>query len=78
MVWIRIRTDFLSVLIWVQTVCKCYQQLTKLSNERVDELLNKEEKMKKVNKQCLLDTRSRVRKSEKLTFWQVIVQTSRP
>ena len=25
-VWIQIRTDFLSVLIWVQTVCKSYQQ----------------------------------------------------
>ena len=35
-------------------------------------------KMKKVNKQCLLDTPRTVRKKEKLTFWQVIVQTSRP
>ena len=43
--------------------------------------------MKKVNKQYLLDTLPpppppppppTVRKSEKLTFWQVIVQTSRP
>ena len=25
-VWIQIRTDILSVLIWVQTVCKGYQQ----------------------------------------------------
>ena len=25
MVWIQIRTDILSVLIWVQTVCKGYQ-----------------------------------------------------
>ena len=25
-VWIRIRPDFLSGLIWVQTVCKSYQQ----------------------------------------------------
>ena len=34
--------------------------------------------MKKVNKQCLLDTNRTVRKKEKLPFWQVIVQTSRP
>ena len=33
-------------------------------------------KMKKVNKQCLLDTPRTVRYSEKT--WQVIVQTSRP
>ena len=32
--------------------------------------------MKKVNKQCLLDTPRIVRVSEKT--WQVIVQTSRP
>ena len=32
--------------------------------------------MKKVNKQCLLDTPRTVRVSEKT--WQVIVQTSRP
>ena len=30
MVWIQIRTDNLLVLIWVQTVCKCYQQMTKV------------------------------------------------
>ena len=28
-VWIQIRTDILSVLIWVQTVCRGYQQMTK-------------------------------------------------
>ena len=28
-VWIKIRTDILLVLIWVQTVCKGYQQMTK-------------------------------------------------
>ena len=33
-------------------------------------------KMKKVNKQCLLDTPRTVRVSEKT--WQVIVQTRRP
>ena len=33
-------------------------------------------KMKKVNKQCLLDTPRTVRVGEKT--WQVIVQTSRP
>ena len=37
MVWIQIRTDILSVLIWVQTVCKGYQQTTKVAarKERV-------------------------------------------
>ena len=36
-VWIQIRTDILSVLMWVQTVCKGYQQTTKVaaSKERV-------------------------------------------
>ena len=36
--WIQIRTDDLSVLIWVETVCKCYQQMTKVaaSEERVN------------------------------------------
>ena len=36
-VWIQIRTYILSVLIWVQTICKGYQQTTKvtLSKERV-------------------------------------------
>ena len=28
MVWIQIRTDVLSVLIWVQTVCKVYQRMS--------------------------------------------------
>ena len=37
-VWIQIRTDATSVLIWIQTVCKCYQQTTKVaaSKERVN------------------------------------------
>ena len=37
-VWIQIRTDILSVLIWVQTVCKQYQLTTKFaaSKERVN------------------------------------------
>ena len=30
-VWIQIRTNILSVLIWVQTVCKGYQQMTKVT-----------------------------------------------
>ena len=30
-VWIQIRTVVLSVLIWVQTVCKGYQQTTKVA-----------------------------------------------
>ena len=30
-VWIQIRTDILSVLIWVQNVCKGYQQMTKFA-----------------------------------------------
>ena len=34
-VWIQIRTDILSVLIWVQTVCKCYQQTTKVLEMRI-------------------------------------------
>ena len=39
-VWIQIRTNILSVLIWVQTVCKGYQQTTKVdaSEERVKNL----------------------------------------
>ena len=37
-VWIQIMTDILSVLLWVQTVCKGYQQQTKVaaSKERVE------------------------------------------
>ena len=36
-VWIHIRTDDLLLLIWVQTVCKGYQQTTKVAanKERV-------------------------------------------
>ena len=36
-VWIQIRIDVLSVLIWVQTVCNSYKQTTKVtaSKERV-------------------------------------------
>ena len=39
MVWIQIRTDTMSVLIWLQTVCKGYQQTTKVttSKERVNQ-----------------------------------------
>ena len=35
--WTQIRTDILSVLIWVQIVCKGYLQMTKVaaSKERV-------------------------------------------
>ena len=35
-VWIKIRTDILSdsVLIWVQTVCKDYQQTKNLADDR--------------------------------------------
>ena len=42
MVWIQIRTVILSVLIWVQNVCKGYQQTTKFpaSKERVNEYPN--------------------------------------
>ena len=32
-VWVQIRTDILSVLIWVQTVCKGYQQTTLVDKE---------------------------------------------
>ena len=37
-VWIQIRTDILSVLIWAQTVCRNYQQTTKVtaSKEKVN------------------------------------------
>ena len=40
MVWIQIRTNILLVLILVQTVCKVYQQTTKVvaSNERVNDI----------------------------------------
>ena len=31
MVWIQITADILSVLIWVKTVCKGYQQATKMA-----------------------------------------------
>ena len=39
-VWIQIRTDALSVLIWVKTVCKGYQQTTKFvaSKEKVNSM----------------------------------------
>ena len=35
--WIQIRTDIMSVLIWVHTVCKGYKQMTKVaaSKDRV-------------------------------------------
>ena len=32
-VWIQIRPDILSCLIWVQTICKCYQQTTLVGKE---------------------------------------------
>ena len=31
MVWIQIKNDILSARIWVQTVCKGYQQTTKVA-----------------------------------------------
>ena len=42
MVWTQIRTDILSVLIWVQTVCSGYQQMTKVaaSRDRVNLTIN--------------------------------------
>ena len=45
MVWIQIRTDIWSVLIWIQTVCKGCQQTTKVaaSRQRV-KLTNPEQK----------------------------------
>ena len=38
-VWIQIRTDILSILIWVQILCKGYQQTKEVtaSKERIDE-----------------------------------------
>ena len=35
-VWIQIRTDILSVIIWVQTVCKGYQLKAATSKKRVN------------------------------------------
>ena len=32
-VWIQVRPDILSVLIWVQTICKGYQKATLLGKE---------------------------------------------
>ena len=40
MVWIQIRTNILSVLIWVQTVCKDYQHTTKVSFSLVRKNVN--------------------------------------
>ena len=39
-VWIQSRIDVLSILIWVQTVCKGYQQMTKVdaSKEKIEDL----------------------------------------
>ena len=33
-VWIQIRTNIMLVLIWVQTVCKVYQQTTKVASRK--------------------------------------------
>ena len=32
-VWIQIRSDKMSILIWVQPICKCYQQTTLVGKE---------------------------------------------
>ena len=32
-IWIRIRPDKMSDLVWVQTVCKGYQQMTQVGKE---------------------------------------------
>ena len=40
-VWIQIRTDILSVLIWVQTVCKGYQQTTLVAASKLIFMENK-------------------------------------
>ena len=39
-IWTQIRTDIMSVLIWVQTICKGYQRTTKVvaSKERAQQL----------------------------------------
>ena len=34
-VWIQIGPDNLSGLIWIQTVCKCYQQATPVVKELI-------------------------------------------
>ena len=33
--WIQIRPDILSGLIWVQSVCKCYEQMTLVGNQLI-------------------------------------------
>ena len=40
-VWIQIRPDILSDLIWVQTVCKVYQQTAPVDKARVNSYLYK-------------------------------------
>ena len=47
-VWIQIRTDVLSVLIWVQTVCKDYQQMT----DRARKLVKKVSRLLFANMGC--------------------------
>ena len=39
-VWIQIVTDVKSVLIWARTVCKGYQQLTKMAGNKERVKLN--------------------------------------
>ena len=34
MVWLQIRTEALSALIWIQTFCKDYQQMTKVATSK--------------------------------------------
>ena len=38
--WIQIRSDILSGMIWVQTVCKCYEQTTLVDNEFINQIIN--------------------------------------
>ena len=48
-VWTQIMTDIMLVLIWVQTVCKNYQQTTKIATskarKRIKGLKNKSDKI---------------------------------
>ena len=54
----------------------CFQKYIPYFENNVDPDRLASDQMKKVNKQCLLDTPRTVKVSEKT--WQVIVQTSRP
>ena len=51
-VWIQIRPDILLCLIWVQTVCKCYQQTTLVSKDLMLILFLMVQNFAKLNNIC--------------------------